>query len=170
MNEESQKTLDYWKMVNASTSEYESLVSVGAWNEADKLDDTDDDQINSAPQNKESAMNNETQETLDYWKMVNASTNEYESLVSVGAWNEADKLDDTDDDDKDDKQVFNQVISYFQLKAPILNGGFQLNNSLGKLADCDFKIVFFVQSSRKKERQQPAQHHLHPIDTVLTQL
>ena len=50
-------------------------------------------------------MNNETQETLDYWKMVNASTNEYESLVSVGAWNEADKLDDTDDDDddKDDK-------------------------------------------------------------------
>ena len=38
-----EKTLDYWKMVNTSTSEYEGISSLGAWNEQDKLDETDDD-------------------------------------------------------------------------------------------------------------------------------
>lgn len=36
------KDLDFWKSVNAETSEYESVVSLGSWNEADKLDETDD--------------------------------------------------------------------------------------------------------------------------------
>ena len=29
------KTLDYWKMMNAKTCEYESITGVGAWKEAD---------------------------------------------------------------------------------------------------------------------------------------
>jgi len=36
------KDLDFWKSVNAETSEYESVVSLGSSNEADKLDETDD--------------------------------------------------------------------------------------------------------------------------------
>lgn len=34
-----EKTLDYWKMVNENTSEYEGVSSFGAWLEADKLDE-----------------------------------------------------------------------------------------------------------------------------------
>lgn len=38
---------------------------------------------------------------LNFWKNINESTCEFTSVAAVGAWNEADKLDDTDDDDDD---------------------------------------------------------------------
>jgi len=43
MEESAEKNLDYWKTLNSNTSEYESVASLGAWNEADKLDEVDDD-------------------------------------------------------------------------------------------------------------------------------
>lgn len=42
MNESVSKELEYWRDVNARTSEHSSSVSLGSWNEADKLDETDD--------------------------------------------------------------------------------------------------------------------------------
>lgn len=31
-----EKTLNYWKMINSQTSDYESVLASGAWNEADE--------------------------------------------------------------------------------------------------------------------------------------
>ena len=35
-------TLDYWKQINIKTAEYESVVALGSWLEADLLDEADD--------------------------------------------------------------------------------------------------------------------------------
>ena len=36
MKEEKTRTLDYWRMLNSSTAEYESVAAIGAWKEADE--------------------------------------------------------------------------------------------------------------------------------------
>ena len=40
--EEEPSSLDYWKQINTTTAEYESVVALGSWLEADLLDEADD--------------------------------------------------------------------------------------------------------------------------------
>ena len=40
-----------------------------------------------------------TQHDLDYWRMKNMSTCEYESKMGVSAWSEMDKITDAKDND-----------------------------------------------------------------------